>query len=262
MSAPDLWAVGVHPSARVHPTAQVSPAAVVGPESVVGEGCVVHPYAVVGPRTVLGAGCVVYPFAVVGGPPQDRRTPPDAPTRLVCGDGNIFREHSTVSRGTLHGGTETRIGRDNLLMTGAHIGHDALMGDGCVLANGVSLAGHVEIGDRVTFGGHAGVHQFVRVGTLALVAANCMVTLDVPPYALVAGDRARVLGLNTVGLRRAGLSAQARLSLKRALRAAYAPTPTAGVEAPEDAHLTPEVMLLRAFLDARRRGLTPRGRRD
>jgi UDP-N-acetylglucosamine acyltransferase len=164
--------VGVHATAWVHPTAQVSPAAVVGPHSSIGAECVIHPYAVVGPHTSLGAGCVVYPFAVIGGPPQDRRTPPDATTRLVCGDANTFREHSTVSRGTPHGGGETRLGAENLLMTGAHVGHDALLGDGCVLANGVSLAGHVEVGDRVTFGGHAGVHQFVRVGALALVAAN------------------------------------------------------------------------------------------
>lgn len=260
MSDASLWMVGVHATAWVHPTAQVSPAAVVGPHSSIGAECVIHPYAVVGPHTSLGAGCVVYPFAVIGGPPQDRRTPPDATTRLVCGDANTFREHSTVSRGTPHGGGETRLGAENLLMTGAHVGHDARLGDGCVLANGVSLAGHVEVGDRVTFGGHAGVHQFVRVGALALVAANSMVTLDVPPYSLAAGDRARVLGLNVVGLRRAGVDAAARMSLKRALRSAYAGE--AHLLAPADDHEAPEVAHLRTFLATRRRGLTPRGPRD
>ncbi len=262
MSAGALWTLGVHPTAQVHPEAQVSPGAVVGAYSEVGAGCVLHPYAMVGPYTRLEAGCVVYPFAVIGGAPQDRKTPDDVPTRLECGPGNVFREHVTVSRGTPHGGGLTRIGALNLLMAGAHVAHDACLGDENVLANGVSLAGHVSVGDRVTFGGHAAVHQFVRIGSLALIAAHCMVTLDVPPYALVAGDRARVLGLNVVGLRRHGYDAEARLALKRALRTLY--VPGARASAPEALASAPEVAVraLGTFVAGVNRGLTPRGRRD
>lgn len=262
MSGALLWSPGVHPTATVHPSAHVAPGAVVGAYSEVGAACVLHPYAMVGPYTRLDARCVVHPFAVVGGAPQDRRTPEDTPTRLECGPGNVFRENATVSRGTPHGGGVTRLGAENLLMAGAHVAHDAQLGAENVLANGVSLAGHVEVGDRVTFGGHAAVHQFVRIGALALIAANCMVTLDVPPYTLVAGDRARVLGLNVVGLRRHGLDAPTRLALKRALRALDAPGRRDEVlerlgHAPEAA-----VRDLAAFILGVKRGLTPRGRRD
>jgi UDP-N-acetylglucosamine acyltransferase len=136
----------------------------------------------------------------------------------VCGPENVFREHVTVSRGSLHGGGETRLGAGNLLMAGVHIGHDCRLGDGNTLANNVSLAGHVEVGDRVGIGGHAAVHQFVRLGTLCFVAANAMVAQDVPPGCLAAGDRARLHGLNVTGLRRAFVPPAVRQAWHRAFR--------------------------------------------
>lgn len=209
----------IHPSAEIHPSARLGPGVVIGALAVVGADCVLHPYAIVGPHTRLGPRCVLHPFAVVGGPAQDRRTDPDAPHRLVCGAGNVFREGVTVSRGTAHGGGLTRLGDDNLLMAQAHVGHDCQIGDGNTLANGVSLAGHVVVEGRVTFGGHAAVHQFARIGELAFVAANAMVSQDVPPYCMAVGDRARLCGLNTTGLRRAGVPAATRAALKSAYRA-------------------------------------------
>lgn len=208
----------VDPTALVDATARLAAGVVVGAGAEIGPGCVLHPYAVVGPNTTLGAGCHVHSFAVVGADAQDRRTPSDAPTRLVCGPDNVFREHVTVSRGSAHGGGVTRLGAGNLLMAGAHVGHDCLLGDAITLANGVSLAGHVEIHDRAGLGGHAAVHQFARVGALAFVAANAMVSQDVPPYCLAVGDRARLLGLNVTGLRRAGLERETRDALHRAFR--------------------------------------------
>ncbi len=212
---------GVHETAVVHPTARVAPGAVVGAHSVIGPDCVLDTYAVVGPYTTLGARCRVHPFAVVGGPAQDRRTDPDAPFRLTCGDDVLFREGATVSRGTAHGGGETRVGSRVLLMAQSHVGHDGLVGDDVTLANGVSLAGHVTLGDGATLGGHAAVHQFARVGDLAFIAANAMVSRDVPPYCLAAGDRARLYGLNVTGLRRAGMGPAERRALKAAFRALF-----------------------------------------
>jgi UDP-N-acetylglucosamine acyltransferase len=250
----------VDPTATLAPSAQVAPGAVVAAGAVVGAGCVLHPYAIVGPNTTLGAGCHVHSFAVVGADAQDRRTAADAPTRLVCGPDNVFREHVTVSRGSAHGGGITRLGAGNLLMAGVHVGHDCVLGDGVTLANGVSLAGHVEIHDRAGLGGHAAVHQFARVGALAFVAANAMVSQDVPPYCLAAGDRARLLGLNVTGLRRAGLPREVRDALHRAFRLRLT-GPTARRREPrtlaelETLAAHPEVRAFLAFLAEGRRGV-------
>lgn len=207
----------IDPTAEIHPSARLGPGVVIGAHAVIGAECRLDAYAIVGPYTTLGRGCHVFSFAVIGAAPQDRRSAPDGPGRLVCGASNTFREGVTVSRGTAHGGGLTTLGAGNLLMAHSHVGHDSRLGDEITLANGVSLAGHVEIGHRVSFGGHAAVHQFARVGELAFVAANAMVSRDVPPYCMAAGDRATLRGLNRIGLERAGLSPETR----RALRATY-----------------------------------------
>lgn len=207
----------IDPTAEVHPSARLGPGAIIGAHAVIGPGCRLDAYAIVGPHTTLGPDNHVFSFAVVGAAPQDRRSDPDAPGRLVCGSGNQFREGVTISRGTAHGGDLTVVGARNLFMAHSHVGHDCRLGDDITLANGVSLAGHVEVGDRVTFGGHAAVHQFARVGELAFVAANAMVSRDVPPYCMAAGDRATLRGLNSTGLKRA----EFEVATRRALRAAY-----------------------------------------
>ncbi|MCB9536305.1 MAG: acyl-ACP--UDP-N-acetylglucosamine O-acyltransferase [Myxococcales bacterium] len=248
------------PGAEIAADARVHPTAMVGAGARVGAGCILHAYAIVGPHTTLGPRCVVHPFAVVGGPAQDRRTDPDAPFRLECGEDNVFREGVTVSRGTAHGGGLTRLGDGNLLMAQAHVGHDCRVGDGVTLANGVSLAGHVEVDDQVTFGGHAAVHQFARVGRLAFVAANAMVSRDVPPFCLAAGDRARLLGLNVTGLRRAGIDAAGRAALKAAYRALLLQPGRAEAAARLAAADDPNVAALAAFVAASPRGVTRAGR--
>ena len=209
----------IHPTAVVSPSAVIAPGAVVGAHSVIGADSRLDTYAVVGPYTTLGARNHVHAFAVVGGPAQERRTSADAPFRLRCGDDNVFREGVTVSRGTEEGAGETVLGDHTLLMAHSHVAHDCRLGDHITLANGVSLAGHVVVGDRVTFGGHAAVHQFCRIGTLAFIAANGMISRDVPPYCLAAGDRATLRGLNVTGLRRAGFEPDTRRALERAYRA-------------------------------------------
>jgi UDP-N-acetylglucosamine acyltransferase len=158
----------------------------------------------------------VHPFAVIGGEPQAKRHS-GGPARLECGAGNVLREHVTV-----HGGTEgrtTRLGDGNLLMVGAHVAHDVVMGSGCVLANGVQLAGHVVLEDWVTLGGLSGVAQFVRIGESAFVAAMSGCERDVPPFVVVSGNRAQVRGVNAVGLRRREVPEGSLRALSRAVRA-------------------------------------------
>jgi UDP-N-acetylglucosamine acyltransferase len=211
----------VHPSAMVDPRAELGDDVVVGPYAIVesgvtlSRGCVLHPHAVVRRGTSLGADNVVHPFAVIGGDPQITRGA-GGPARVEAAEGNVFREHVTV-----HGGTEgriTRIGASNLLMVGVHVAHDVVVGSRCVLSNGTQLAGHAVVEDWVTFGGLSGVTQFVRVGESAFVAATAACERDVPPFVIVQGDRARVRGLNVVGLRRRGVPDSSIRALRRAVR--------------------------------------------
>jgi UDP-N-acetylglucosamine acyltransferase len=165
----------------------------------------------------LGARNVLFPFAVLGTDPQDR-THAGEPTELVIGDDNVFREHVTVHRGTTKDRGLTRIGSGSLFMVGAHVAHDATIGDRVTLANGTLVGGHASIGDQVVTGGGAAIAPFVRIGRFAFVAAGAQVERDVPPFVIAAGDRARVRTLNRVGLERGGVRDPSRLLLARAFR--------------------------------------------
>ena len=210
-----------HPTAIIDRQAELGPDVVVGAYAIVeagvilGQGCVLHPHAMVRGPAVLGAGNVVHPFAVLGGEPQAKRHA-GGPGRLEIGERNVFREHVTV-----HGGTEgraTRVGAHNLFMVATHAAHDAMIGSHCVLANGTQLAGHTIVEDWATFGGQSGVAQHVRVGESAFVAAAAACERRVPPFVVVQGDRARVRGLNVVGLRRRGVPETSIAALRRAVR--------------------------------------------
>jgi UDP-N-acetylglucosamine acyltransferase len=196
----------------------VGPYAIVEAGVVLGRGCVVHAHGVVRGPAVLGPSNVVHPFAVVGGEPQAKKHA-GGPARLEIGEGNVFREHATV-----HGGTDgrtTRIGSNNLFMVGSHVAHDVVIGSHCVFANAAQLAGHAVIEDWVTFGGLSGVAQYARVGESAFVAAAAACERDVPPFVVVQGDRARVRGLNVVGLRRRQVPEASIAALRRAVRALW-----------------------------------------
>jgi UDP-N-acetylglucosamine acyltransferase len=218
--------VVIHPSALVAEGAELGEGVVVGPLAIVegdvvlGDGTRLDAHAVVRAGTTLGRGNVVHPFAVIGGEPQDKRHAGE-PTRLAIGDDNVFREHVTAHRGTARGGGTTRIGSGCLFMAGAHVAHDALVGDGVVLANGTLLGGHVVLGDHVVTGGLVAIAPFVRVGTRAFLAGGAMVERDVPPFVIASGDRARVRALNRVGLERAGIGEAERAPLDRAFRAIF-----------------------------------------
>jgi len=166
----------------------------------------------------MGARNRVHAFAVLGDLPQDKRAG-DEPTRVEIGDDNVFREHVTVHRGTRR--SFTKIGSNNLFMVGSHVAHDCVVGSHCTIANGVQLAGHVVVEDYVTFGGLAGVAQFVRIGESAFVAAGAMVERDVPPFCIAAGDRARVRAVNRVGLERRGVPSASIAEIDRVFRAVF-----------------------------------------
>ena len=218
----------------IHPSAVIHAAAVVEPGAVIGEGCQVGPFALIGAEVTLGNrvtiknhavvtgwtdvgdDCVIFPFACVGEVPQDLKFRGER-TRLVLGARNRIREGATLNTGTEGGGGITRIGDDCLLMTGAHVGHDAALGNRVILANQAAIAGHCQIGDDVIVGGLSGVHQFVRVGRGAIIGAVTMVTNDVMPHGLVQAPRGELDGLNLVGLKRRGVD-RAEIT---ALRAAY-----------------------------------------
>lgn len=220
--------MGIDPSALVHPTAVIEEGAVIG------HGCRIGPYAIVGPEvtlgarvelkphahvtgwTEIGADTVVFSFACVGEIPQDLKFAGER-TRLIVGRRCRIREGATLNTGTEGGGGVTRIGDDCLLMTGAHVGHDAVLGDRVILANQVAIAGHCVLGDDVIVGGLSGIHQFVRIGNGAIIGAVTMVTNDVIPHGLVQAPRGEVEGLNLVGLKRRGVD-RAEIT---ALRAAY-----------------------------------------
>jgi UDP-N-acetylglucosamine acyltransferase len=218
--------IDVHPSAQISERARLADGVRVGPLCIVGDDVVLGPgtqlvaaCTVLGP-THMGAHNVVFPYAVIGAEPQDRSHEGQS-TSLSIGDHNVFREHVTVHRGTVKDRGETRIGSHCLLMVGTHVAHDAVLGDGITLANATLLGGHVVLGDRVTTGGHAAIAPFVRVGQSAFVAAGAMVEADVPPFVIVAGDRARVRALNRVGLVRSGVPEPSRRALRRAFRVLF-----------------------------------------
>lgn len=217
----------VHPTAIVAPGAKLGKGVKVGPYSIVGENVVLGDnvelisHAVIEGRTSIGADSKVFPFASVGHQPQDLKFHGED-SRVEIGERCTIRESVTINPGTEGGGMLTKIGDDCLLMACSHVAHDAIVGNNVVLANYVGIAGHAIIGDHVRFGGICAVHQFVRVGNHAFVGAHSMVDSDVIPYGLAVGNRARLAGLNLVGLKRRGFEREAIHRLRAAYRQIFA----------------------------------------
>jgi UDP-N-acetylglucosamine acyltransferase len=198
----------IHPTAIVDPAAQLADDVTVGPYSIIegpvtlGPGCRVGPHAhLIGPLT-LGRDNIVHTGAVLGDRPQHLKFT-DPPTAVIAGDGNVFREHATVHGGTLPEGT--RLGDHNYIMCGAHVAHDCSLGNHIIMANGALLAGHCTVEDGVFFSGNCAIHQFVRLGRLSMLSGGATITKDLPPFMICEG-RNRLVGINVVGMRRAGLS--------------------------------------------------------
>lgn len=207
----------IHPGARLHETVEVGPYSVIGPRVTIGAGSRIGPHVVLEGRTTLGERNHVFQFASVGADPQDLKYAGED-TELVLGNDNLVREFVTLHKGTAGGGGATRIGSGNLFMANSHVAHDCVVGSGCRIGNGSALAGHVTMEDHVIISGLAAVHQFTRLGKHAFISGGAMVTMDIPPYATAQGDRAELVGLNTVGLERNGYSKEQIERIKEAHR--------------------------------------------
>lgn len=206
----------IHPTARIHDSAEIGPNVLVRENTIIGEGCVLMRGCVVGPNTRLGVGNTVHYYAIIGHDAQHLAFDPKLDSGVIVGDHNHFREFSTVHR-AIHGGANTIIGDHNFLMASSHVAHDCVIGNHVVLANMAGLAGHVSVGDRAFISGPTGVHQWVRIGRLAMVGGLTGIGKDVPPF-MIAQGRTTLTGLNAVGLRRAGVSGETRMALKKAYR--------------------------------------------
>lgn len=221
----------------IHATAVVDSGAKLGAEVTIGPYCCVGPevelgdrvqliaHVVVAGRTRIGEGTVIFPFASIGHAPQDLKFRGE-PSELVIGRGNRIREHVTMNPGTEGGGMLTSVGDGGLFMVGAHVAHDCRVGDHVILANNATLGGHVSVGDYAIIGGLSAVHQFVRIGAHAMIGGMSGVENDVIPYGLVMGERARLNGLNLVGLERRGFSREDIRTLRAAYRMLFAPEGT------------------------------------
>ncbi len=213
----------VHPAAIVAPGAEldasveVGPYTVIGPHVRIGRGTWIGANASIDGHTTIGEDNRIFPFSSVGSMPQDLKFRGE-PSRLEIGDRNQIREYASISLGTASGGLTTRIGDDNLLMNYSHVGHDCQLGNHVHLVNGVALAGHIAVEDYGIVSGLAAVAQFVRIGESAFIGGGSMVTMDVPPFCMANGDRAKLVGLNVVGLERRGFSAAELNDLKRAYK--------------------------------------------
>jgi UDP-N-acetylglucosamine acyltransferase len=194
----------------------IGPYCVIGPGAVIGDDVRLMSHVVIDGHTSIGAQTTVHPFASLGLAPQHLKYR-DEPTRLVIGERNTIREHVTMHVGTAQGAGETRVGSDCFFMVGSHVAHDCVVEDHAILINSVALGGHVHVGEYAIIGGLSGVHQFVRIGKHAMIGGVSGVEKDVIPYALAMGNRARLTGLNIVGLRRRGFSREDI----RLLRTAY-----------------------------------------
>jgi UDP-N-acetylglucosamine acyltransferase len=214
----------IHPTAIIHPGAKLDATVRVGPYAVIDEGVEIGPDSVIGPHvyltglTTIGARNRFYAGCVIGEAPQDLKYSGE-PTRLRIGDENVFREHVTAHRSS-RPAEETVIGSRCFFMANAHVAHNCRLGDRVILANGVLLGGYVRLDDRVFLSGNCLVHQFVRVGTLALMQGGAAISKDLPPYTVARGTNG-ICGLNTVGMRRAGLTPVDRLELKQLYHALF-----------------------------------------
>lgn len=214
----------IHPTAIIDPTAKIDPSTHIGPYTVIGANVQIGKNNKIGPfcvieNTTMGDGNDIIASAFIGVKPQDLSYK-DEPTRVTMGDGNQIRECVTIHRSTKLD-VPTKIGNYCLLMANSHVAHDCQLGDHIIVANSTGIAGHVVVEDRVVMSGMVGIHQFVRVGTMAMLSGGAMLPLDVPPYCIAQGERARLVGLNLVGMRRGGLTRETIMEIKRAYKTLF-----------------------------------------
>ena len=251
----------VHPGAVIGTGTTVGPHAVIGSDVRIGERCRIGASAVIAGDTEIGSDCKIFPFTSIGLIPQDLKFKGEH-TRLVVGHRNVFREFVTVHRGTRGGGGLTLIGDDNVFMAYAHIAHDCIVGNRTIFGNGATLGGHVVVEDEAAVSAYSGVHQFCRVGRQAFIGGYSVVTQDALPYGKTVGNRARIYGLNTIGLTRQECATETIAKLKGAYRYLLQSklNTTRALRRIEDdgALACPEVEYLVEFIRTSRRGVNLR----
>jgi UDP-N-acetylglucosamine acyltransferase len=257
----------IHPTAIIDPGAElgkdvvVGPYAIIGPKVTIGDGCIIGSHAVIESHVRMGKGNRIHSYASVGAIPQDLKFRGEE-TWVEIGDGNVIREFATVNRGTAGGGGVTGIGNNSLVMAYCHLAHDCRIGDRVIMANAATFAGHVTVEDGAVIGGLSAVHQFVRIGAYCIIGGMSGIGQDVPPYVTAAASRQQrgvaLYGLNLVGLRRGGFSAETIAVLKRAFKLIFRATvPVKEALAAAEAELPPipEVKHLIEFVRSSTRGV-------
>jgi len=233
--------------------------AVIGPQVKIGAGTIVEAHAVIDGDTTLGRDNHIYPYASVGLAPQDLKYHGEA-TRLEIGDRNVVREFVTLNRGTGGGGGLTSIGSDNLFMAYAHVAHDCRVGNHTIFANAATLAGHVDVADHSTIGAFSAGHQFCRVGVYGFLGGYTVATKDVLPYSKTVGNRARIYGVNTLGLQRRGFPPEVIAAIRQAYRVLLQSrlNTSEALARLEAEPMIPEVRLLVDFIRSAKRGVVLR----
>lgn len=224
----------------------------------IGEGTVLESHVVLEGSVVVGRNNRLSPFVCIGGAPQDRRHS-DCDGAVNIGDGNVIREYVTIHRGTPSGQGVTTVGSGCYLMVGTHLAHDTSVADSVTTANQVALAGHVTVGEGAFLGGLVGVHQLARIGRLAMIGAGSMVSQDIPPFCMAHGNHARLIGINKVGLTRAGILPEQLMALRRTFRDVFLRSGSKAerVVALEASSPGPLCQELIAFVRSSRRGVAP-----
>jgi len=248
--------------AELDSSVDIGPGAVLGPNVRIGANTVIGPYAVIESNTTIGARNHIYQFASVGAEPQDLKFRGE-PSVVEIGNDNLIREFSTIHRGTEGGGMVTRIGSHVLTMNYVHVAHDCIIGDYCILANSTELAGHIVFEDHVRAMGGVLIQQFTRMGAYSMLAAGARIELDVPPFAIASGDRARLVGVHEIGLQRAGFSAEKINVIKSAMRKLFFSKLTreeALKEVAAEFCGVPEIEQLLSFIQNSKRGVVARER--
>jgi UDP-N-acetylglucosamine acyltransferase len=247
----------IHPGARIAENVEIGAYTVIGEHVSIGAGTWIGPHVVIEGWTDIGLDNKIYQFASIGADPQDLKFGGEQST-LSIGDRNKIREFVTMHRGTEDGGGETVVGSDNLFMAYTHVAHDCRIGNHVILANAATLAGHVEVMDYAILGGLSAAHQFVRIGEHVMASGGSMIAQDIPPYTIAQGDRAKTVGINSLGLKRRGFSNEAIRGIKNAYKLFYRSDLNQEVALQQivDQYASiPEVMLFVEFIKGSERGL-------
>jgi UDP-N-acetylglucosamine acyltransferase len=246
----------IHPDAIIEENVDIGPFTIIGGNVKISKGTKIGSHVVIEGDTQIGENCQIFTGAILGNIPQDLKYKGE-PTKVIIGNNNIIREYVTINRGTQHTG-KTVLGDKNLIMAYAHIAHDCVIGDNVIISNAVTMAGHVIIEDRAIVGGLSPVHQFVRIGMLAMVGGGSRVAKDVPPYCMAAGTPIRMFGLNVVGLERSNFSSEVKLQIKKAYKILFRSklnTTQALKMLEKEPNLSEEVLQFMSFIRESERGI-------